>query len=75
MSYFDDQEDAWFANDCKGSPDQYDPYSYGTGFRLAMGQPSGNGNARTRKRKEQRRRAQARKKAAAKERVLAGKEG
>ena len=26
MSYFDDQEDAWMANDCKGSPDQYNPF-------------------------------------------------
>jgi hypothetical protein len=26
MTYFDDQEDAWFENDCKGSPSDYDPY-------------------------------------------------
>lgn len=26
MSYFDDQEDAWFANDCKGRIEDYDPY-------------------------------------------------
>ena len=26
MSYYDDQEEAWFANDCKGSPSDYDPY-------------------------------------------------
>jgi hypothetical protein len=32
MSYFEDQEDAWFANDCKGSPDEYNPYTDGTGF-------------------------------------------
>jgi hypothetical protein len=24
MSYFDDQEESWFANDCKGSPSDYD---------------------------------------------------
>lgn len=23
MSFFDDQEDDWFANDCKGAPDDY----------------------------------------------------
>jgi hypothetical protein len=23
MSFFDDQEDDWLANDCKGSPDDY----------------------------------------------------
>ena len=23
MSFFDDQMDDWFANDCKGSPDDY----------------------------------------------------
>lgn len=26
MSYYDDQEEAWLANDCKGSPSDYDPY-------------------------------------------------
>jgi hypothetical protein len=26
MSYYDEQEEAWFANDCKGSPSDYDPY-------------------------------------------------
>ena len=26
MSYYEDQEDAWMANDCKGSPSDYDPY-------------------------------------------------
>lgn len=26
MSYFDDQEEAWFANDCKGRIEDYDPY-------------------------------------------------
>lgn len=26
MSYFDDQEDCWFANDCKGDISDYDPH-------------------------------------------------
>lgn len=26
MSYFEDQEHAWFANDCKGNIEDYDPY-------------------------------------------------
>lgn len=26
MSYFDDQEECWYANDCKGSPSDYDPH-------------------------------------------------
>jgi hypothetical protein len=26
MSYFDDQEDCWLANDCKGEISDYDPY-------------------------------------------------
>jgi hypothetical protein len=26
MSYFEDQEDAWLENDCKGSPSDYDPF-------------------------------------------------
>ena len=26
MSYFEDQEDAWFENDCQGSPSDYDPF-------------------------------------------------
>ncbi len=26
MSYFDDQEDAWFENGCQGNPSDYDPY-------------------------------------------------
>lgn len=26
MSYFDDQEECWFANDCKGRLEDYDPY-------------------------------------------------
>jgi len=32
MSYFDDQEDAWFANDCTGSPDEYNPHTDGSGW-------------------------------------------
>ena len=30
MSYFDDQEDAWFANDCKGRIEDYDPFDPGS---------------------------------------------
>lgn len=26
MSYFDDQEEAWYENDCQGSPSDYDPF-------------------------------------------------
>lgn len=26
MSYFEDQQDAWFANNCKGDPSDYDPF-------------------------------------------------
>lgn len=26
MSYFEDQEEAWFANDCKGRIEDYNPY-------------------------------------------------
>src|ERR1700722_19973985 len=26
MSYFDDQEECWLANDCKGNISDYDPY-------------------------------------------------
>ena len=26
MSYYDDQEDAWFENNCQGSPSDYDPF-------------------------------------------------
>jgi len=29
MSYFDDQEEAWFANDCKGRIEDYDPFDPG----------------------------------------------
>lgn len=39
MSYFEDQEDAWAANDFKGSPDQYDPYTDGTGLQRATPPP------------------------------------
>jgi hypothetical protein len=27
MSYYEDQEDAWFENNCKGVPSDYDPYA------------------------------------------------
>ena len=27
VTFFEDQEDAWFENDCQGTPDMYDPYS------------------------------------------------
>lgn len=30
MSYFDDQEEAWLANDCKGRIEDYDPYDADT---------------------------------------------
>ena len=26
MTYFEDQEDAWFENDCKGNIEDYDPF-------------------------------------------------
>ena len=26
MTYFEDQEEAWFANDCKGRIEDYDPF-------------------------------------------------
>ena len=26
MSYYDEQEDAWMANDCRGRIEDYDPY-------------------------------------------------
>lgn len=26
MSYYEDQEECWYANDCKGSPSDYDPH-------------------------------------------------
>jgi hypothetical protein len=26
MSYFDEQEDAWLENDCKGAIEDYDPF-------------------------------------------------
>ena len=29
MTYFEDQEEAWFANDCKGRIEDYDPFDPG----------------------------------------------
>lgn len=32
MSYFEDQEEAWIANNCKGSIEDYNPYTDGEGY-------------------------------------------
>jgi hypothetical protein len=74
MSYFEDQEDAWFDNDCKGSPDQYDPYdpdSWPKGHTvnaLALLAPK---LTKSQKRNRARKRAKAAKRAAAKVEVSA----
>lgn len=69
MSFFEDQEDDWFANDCQGSPDNYD--GAGNFVPHDMGAPciphrQEKKRSRTQKRRDQRRRAEARTIAAAK---------
>lgn len=61
MSYFEDQEDAWMANDCKGSPDEYDPYTDGSGYEPRGGTPSPK-RTKSQKRNAQRKAAKLRKK-------------
>ena len=46
MSYFDDQYDAWMANDCKGRIEDYDPFDPGN-FE-DMDAPSTGGRNRSR---------------------------
>jgi|GEM_PF-2360147 hypothetical protein len=45
MSYFEDQEDAWYANDCKGNIEDYDPFdadSWPTAQQHTVGNRSRN---------------------------------
>jgi hypothetical protein len=46
MSYFDDQYDAWMANDCKSRIEDYDPFDPGN-FEDADAQPSGRNRSRS----------------------------
>jgi phage/plasmid primase-like uncharacterized protein len=70
MSFFDDQEDDWFANDCKGSPDDYyagelAPWRDGFTDTSAVASPAAPlKRSKSKKRREQRKRSEARKKAA-----------
>ena len=41
MSYFEDQEDAWYANDCKGRIEDYDPFDADS-WPVAQQQTVGN---------------------------------
>lgn len=66
MSFFEDQMDAWFDNDCKGSPDNYD--GAGNFVPEEMGAPyiphrQEKKRSRTQKRRDQRKRSEAAKKA------------
>jgi hypothetical protein len=69
MSFFDDQEDDWFANDCKGAPSDYyagelapwlDDFT-DTSAPIRQGQVLPRKRSRSQKRRGQRRRAEARK--------------
>lgn len=68
MSYYEDQEDAWMENDCKGSPDQYNPHDpdswpkHHSAAALSM-MPK---RTKSQKRNAQRKRAKQRKLAASK---------
>ena len=72
MSYFDDQEEAWYDNDCKGSLDQYNPYDPDSWPKYHPGPMDGLREMRaaapkltkSQKRNRQRRRAMAAKKVA-----------
>ncbi len=68
MSFFEDQEEDWYANDCKGSPDNYDGagnYDPTIGTQpehlkgLSQTPPT---RSKSKKRREQRKRAELRKK-------------
>ncbi len=70
MSFFEDQMDDWFANDCKGAPSDYyegELAPWLDHFTDTSGQvhrrPSDPKRSKSRKRRETRRRAEARKKA------------
>lgn len=70
MSFFDDQEDDWFANDCKGSPDDYyagelAPWREKFTDASAVASPAAlPKRSKSKKRQEQKKRSEARKKAA-----------
>ena len=68
MSYFDDQMEAWEGNDCKGLPDQYDPYdpdSWPKHHTATLGKPEPK-LTKSQKRNRARKRAKAAAKAAGK---------
>jgi hypothetical protein len=45
MTYFEDQEDAWYANNCKGNIEDYDPYDADSfGMSIEDRKNSDNGN-------------------------------
>jgi len=54
MSYFEEQEDAWMENDCKGSPEDYDPFDADSWPTKVTAAPK---LTRSQKRNAQRRRA------------------
>lgn len=71
MSYFEDQEDAWFENDCKGSIEDYNPFDpdswpRGSSAPIATaGIPASTPKlTKSQKRNAQRKRAKAAKRAA-----------
>ena len=77
MSFFEDQEEDWYANDCKGSPSDYyagelapwlDDFTDTSKPQEAI---PVRARSKSKKRREQKKRAEARKKAEAQEKVNA----
>jgi hypothetical protein len=64
MSYFEDQEDAWLENDCKGRIEDYNPFdpdSWPRQHATVESVPSSPKRTKSQKRNDQRKRAKARK--------------
>jgi len=73
MSFFEDQEDDWFANNCKGAPSDYyagelapwlDDFTHTSAKADKTTGAIPKKRSRSQKRREQRRRAEARKRQA-----------
>lgn len=73
MSFFEDQEDDWFANNCKGAPSDYyagelapwlDDFTDTSAVADKAAKVVPKKRSRSQKRREQRRRAEARKRQA-----------
>ena len=64
MSFFDDQMDAWFENDCQGNPGDLDPFTGEVGAWVDTSEAAKKPRTEAQKARKRRNRARRRAKAA-----------